>query len=360
MPPLTVAWDARLVGGTHTGDTSYWTGLLHGLTRLPDDVRVLLFHRGEAPFGLSAPNRFQWIRVPAQSARWWSLVAFPLAARRHNADVFHAQYNVSPLAGSRAVATVHDVSFFIGPEWFRPRDRFLLRRFVPATVRRVARVLTVSETSRREIERHIPQAMGKVLVTPNALGPGFQPWEREAAARHVAGRFLVDRPFVLSVGTRWPRKNAQLAIDATRNLPDSTPHLLVLAGHPGWGGLDRHQRVKEVGYVDDTDLASLYAAADLYLAPSRHEGFGIPLLEAWASRCPVLCSQGGALPETAGDAAEVEPSWEPSDWAAAIQRLLDDPERLDALRARGTERLKCFDWRKTAELTLAAYREAAA
>jgi alpha-1,3-rhamnosyl/mannosyltransferase len=135
------------------------------------------------------------------------------------------------------------------------------------------------------------------------------------------------------------------------------PHKIVVAGKAGWGEEAPTGDVVYTGFVSDQELTALYQCASLYLAPSRHEGFGIPLLEAWACGCPVVCSTGGALPEVAGDAACVVESWGAADWADAIRSLLADSSKLESLRVRGRERLTLFSWKETAEKTVAAYRE---
>jgi len=155
-----------------------------------------------------------------------------------------------------------------------------------------------------------------------------------------------------------------LVVEAAGLLPSEVPHKLVLTGKKGWGeGSNRQSsignRLSATGYVDFETLSNLYSAADLYLAPSRHEGFGIPLIEAFLCGCPVLCSGGGALPETAGGAAEVEPTWEPAHWADTIQSLLQDSGKLDQLRAKGIERARRFTWEETARKTLQVYQEVA-
>jgi glycosyltransferase involved in cell wall biosynthesis len=285
-------------------------------------------------------------------------VTFPLGARRAGARVIHTQYNLSPLAGRRGITTIHDVSFFIGPEWFRHRDLFLLRRFVPASARRAARVITVSETSRSEIERFIPAARGKTVVTPLAPTPGLEPVPLDEARRLVEAETGIAEPFLLTVGTRWPRKNMGLAVEAVSGLPADIPHVLAVTGKPGWG--EEHlasPRVRATGYVTEAVLSALYSSAALYLAPSRHEGFGLPVLDAFRCGCPVLCSAGGALPEVAGDAAVVLPSWSPADWTDTLRELLTDSGKLDAMRMRGLERVKQFDWMETARRTMAVYRE---
>jgi len=354
-----VAIDARLLSAKSSGDTTYWRGLLYGFSQLSEDFRLLLISNASRPPNIPADARFKWITVPMRQRRWWSLYQFPLAARRLGAGVAHGQYNLSPLIGRKGVTTVHDVSFFIGPQWFTPKDRLILQRFVPKTVARSSKVITVSETSRKEIEHYIPAAIGKTHVTPLALNPSVQPVSREEGLRLVARHFDLAEPYLLTVSTRWPRKNMALAVDAVIQMGDSYPGPLVVTGKPGWGEEREHPKIRRLGYVTDDQLAALYAGAQLYLAPSRHEGFGLPLLEAFASQCPVLCSSGGALPEVAGDAAHVEKSWQADDWAATIANLIHDSSKLDAMRERGLERVRCFSWDRTARLTLDVYREVA-
>jgi glycosyltransferase involved in cell wall biosynthesis len=254
---------------------------------------------------------------------------------------------------------VHDVSFFVGPQWFKPRDRILLQRFVPPSVRRAKRVITVSETSRRDIERYIPEAAGKVSVTPLASNVLISAVPKEVAHQMVKADFGLDAPYLLTVGTRWPRKNMALAVRAATLLPPSIPHRLVITGHSGWGEEGQSPRALSTGYVTEAQLSALYSAAELYVAPSFYEGFGLPLLEAFTCGCPVLCSSGGSFPEVAGDAAEIEATWDAEHWAATMQGLLSDSSKLDAMRQRGYERVKDFSWEKTARLTEDVYREAA-
>jgi glycosyltransferase involved in cell wall biosynthesis len=144
-----------------------------------------------------------------------------------------------------------------------------------------------------------------------------------------------------------------LAIEAARLAGTQ----IVVTGKAGWGNQAEGSHVKPVGYVSNEQLCALYSGASLYLAPSRHEGFGIPVIEAFACGCPVVCSTGGALPEVAGDAAIVEPTWDPAHWAATIRGALGDSSKLEELRRRGFQRVKQFDWIESARQTVDVYQE---
>lgn len=220
MPKPLVAIDATLAFGTNTGDSTYWTGLLAGLAEAERDFDFLLLSDQPKPPG--AP--FRWKQVAAGHRRWRSLVGMPLSARRAGASVYHTQYTLSPLARG-GVTTIHDVSFYIGPDWFKPKDRLLMQRTVPASARRAKKVITVSETSKADIVRHLGIPAGKVAVTYNAAPPWFKPMSRDQAAPALQS-LGIDCPYLLAIGARWPRKNLALAIRAaelfTRGHPTQT------------------------------------------------------------------------------------------------------------------------------------------
>lgn len=357
MPPL-IALDATLVGSEKTGDAVYWTCLIEALTERGSDFGFLLLSNAKQPADVpSLPPNFRWVHIPCRPTRWQSLVTLPLKARRLGAVAFHTQYNLSPLA-RRGITTIHDVSFFVGPEWFRPRDRAILQRFVPSSARRAKKVITVSESSKRDILRYIPIQPSQVAVTPLAAHRRFQP-QPEADCREVLGDLRIVEPYLLSVGTQWPRKNFSLAYEAVRMLPQELPHRLVVTGRFDWGDAPQSERVSLTGYLDSARLPAVYSRANLYLCPSHYEGFGIPILEAMACGAPVLTSAGGSLREVAADAAVVMADMTPSAWTAKIVELLGDSSILDDLRRRGFERARQFTWSETARRTLEVYREVA-
>lgn len=346
----TIAIDARLVGGTATGDSTYWTGLVHGFADVCPQANLLFISNVARPPEIPWKPAWRWLTIPARSGRWWSLVTFPLAARRARAGAVHVQYNLSPLVRRNGITTIHDVSFFIGPEWFGTKDRLLLRRFVPAAARRSVRVIAVSETCRREIEEHIPAARGKTVVTPEAAAPWIHPLPRQTAQARVAELVGSDEPYLFTLGTSWARKNHALAVACVERVP-TAPRLFV-GGKPRATDAES-DCVRRLGYVDQKDLSALYSGAEVFLLPSLHEGFGLTLLEALTCGCPVVCGSGGALPEVAGDAAVVVSSYEPEAWADALQGMLSS--NLDPLRERGRKRAAAFSWAATARLTCQVY-----
>ena len=161
--------------------------------------------------------------------------------------------------------------------------------------------------------------------------------------------------FALFVGTVEPRKNLANLAAAMAHLPDLP---LVVAGAAGWGdATPRRATVRFLGFVPDGDLAGLYAAADVFCYPSLREGYGLPVLEAMAQGTPVVTSRATSTEEAAGGAAVLVDPLDVDDIARGVLEALD---RRDELAAAGRTRAAAQTWARTAELTVAAYREAAA
>jgi len=166
------------------------------------------------------------------------------------------------------------------------------------------------------------------------------------------------------VGSLEPRKNLSLLIKALGMVKTTIP--LIMAGWEGWGDkpwmaeIERQglqQRVFVTGYVDDEDLARLYSGARALVYPSLYEGFGLPLLEAMACGCPVICSNAASLPEVAGNAAVL---FHPNDYKAlakGIDRLIEDSEFRNDLIRKGFGRSAQFNWRQSAQKTVDVFRK---
>jgi alpha-1,3-rhamnosyl/mannosyltransferase len=187
----------------------------------------------------------------------------------------------------------------------------------------------------------------------------------EVDADRVRRRYDVgERPYVFWIGTWQPRKNVRVLVEAFARLDPELPHRLLLAGPEGWVADDRAavaalgDRVRLLGPVPGADAAALYAGADLFVFPSRHEGFGIPVLEAMAQGTPVVASDIPVLREVGGDAARFVPVDDAAELADAMGALLRDPAARAALVARGLHHVQGYSWERCADATIAVYEEA--
>lgn len=310
----------------------------------------------------------QAMRHPAARIAWEQTV-LPVLARRGRWDLLHSPVNVAPLIPAvPSVVTVHDLAFLVEPDTMPAGRRRYLTALTAHSVRRAARVIAVSAATRRDLERWFNVSPERVTVTPLATGPRFHPPDEADLLGFRRGN-AIDRPYILSVGTREPRKNGALLVRAFAALSREIPHDLVMVGPAGWLGeeLDQtlgalgpavRERVRLTGFVADDDLPLWYGAADAFAYPARYEGFGLPVLEAMACGVPVVTSNVSSLPEVAGDAALLVDPDDAGALADALRQIVTDPVFADALRARGIARASAFSWAKTARLTVDAYRAA--
>jgi glycosyltransferase involved in cell wall biosynthesis len=239
--------------------------------------------------------------------------------------------------------TIHDLSFEHG--LMGRRHRLVFERVVPRSARSAARILTVSERTKRDLVERYDLAPDTIVVTPNGVDPAFGPGDGAASDT------VLQAPFALAVGAIQERKNQRAALAAAREVG---LELVVV-------GPTKDERVAEElrssgarleGYVPTSRLAELYRDAACLIQASRHEGFGLPVVEAMASGTPVVTVPDPALVEVAGDAAVVVPE---AELAAGIRRAL--AER-GSLVAAGLERARRFTWGAAAAATVEVYVEA--
>jgi glycosyltransferase involved in cell wall biosynthesis len=285
-------------------------------------------------------------------------------------DALLATNFLPPPTRSRGVVlVVHDLAYERFPETAPQMDARWRRRF-RRWLRRAAAVIVPSQSARRDLlERHDEAAPERVHVIPHGVEPFMRPPAAEVA--RVRERFAIGGRYALFVGGVEPRKNLHGLLRAFRAI-DTDAWLVVAGGPVNWipsefgrlreavAGLpaDVAGRVVLTGYVSDADKAALLAGAEALAYPSLYEGFGFPVLEAFAAGVPVVTSSASSLPEVAGDAALLVDPHEPEAVAVALGRLLDDDGLRDGLRRAGAERARAFTWEATATRTARVLREA--
>jgi len=301
---------------------------------------------------------------------WWDQVTLPRSLRRDGADLFYSPYIKAPLAARVPVVnTVHDLTFFVRADYNRRRRDLILnvpfRIFCRAVVKRSAATVVDSAASGRDVERFLGADPAKVKVVPLATSPAFRPDADRAVDAAVLARFGLSPGYVLYVGGFWPHKNLPQVIRAHAALPDALRrrHPLILAGGPSSAAADRLVKTgaaRELGPVPDAELPALYRGAALFVFPSHYEGFGLPVLEAMASGAPVLSSTAAALLELTGGAAQHVGAEDDAGWREALQALLEDPARREALATAGRARAAAFSPERMTSSILAVLDEVAA
>jgi len=338
--------DADVLGRQRTGDETYVRGLLGELAGAEGLRFAAVSRRLEL-----VPDGIEPVELPARSQVLRMAVGMPRLLRRLRPAVAHFQHSLPLACPCPAVVTVHDLSFERDSAMMGLRDRLIFRTVVPRSARHAARVLAVSELTKRDLIELYEIPEEKIVVTPNGVDPAFTP----------DGPSPNGEPYALFVGALQPRKDARVAIEALALLGDGAPKLVVVGKDKG--GLREAERaaaqnglagrVEFRGHVPQEELAALYRGATCLLFPSRYEGFGLPVVEAMASGTPVVAARAGAVPEVADEAAILVDDRNAVAFAGGIERAIADRERLGAA---GLERARLFTWAETARRTLDTYR----
>lgn len=367
-----ILFDARLVLERPTGIGRYIVSLLPSLCA---QAPAWEFHLLRRPRPWPGYGFAEWHAVNVvhhvSTERHMSLaqhVTLPRLAGRLGADLVHYPHFDAPVLGRvPVVATIHDVKYLQLRRLFRRLDglkRWYLRQCLAMTARRGAAIIADSRATEADVRRLLAPR-GLLRVVPLAADPSFRPASDGTVAAFRA-RHGLERPFVLCVGEFRPHKNHEGLIRAFAASRGAAGHDLVLIGQRHRGDVPPEDaaeaagiapRVRVLTDVSAEDLVAAYTGAAAFALVSRHEGFGLPILEAMACGSPVIVSGTTAAGEVAGDAARLVDPERLDDIAAALDALLGDPEEARRLRAAGFERARHFTWDETARGTLAVYRE---
>lgn len=326
------------------GIGTYIQGLLHGLAAIagPDERYVVLAPAEAAEL---IPPAFEQVPVDAPHYSARELFVVGRAADRAGLDLFHAPHYVLPFTRCRTVVTIHDL-IHLHQKQRNPLAPLYARTMMRRAVSRSARVLTVSESVKREIVSELGVDGEKVVVSPNGIDDRFR-----AAQPEGGGRYF------LYAGNDKPHKDVQSLVEAfsavRREIPDLS---LVLAGAP-FERFRSRAGIVTPGFVPDAELVPLYRRALGLVMPSREEGFGLPAAEAMACGTAVITSEAAALVEITGEAAIHAAAGE---LGAAMLRLASDEGLRLELGRRGIARAARFTWSECARITRRVYLEAIA
>jgi glycosyltransferase involved in cell wall biosynthesis len=300
----------------------------------------------------------------------WEQTGLPVVADQVGADVIHMPNYSMPLRPGRpTVVTIHDISFFTDPDRYTQLNAVSLKSATRTSARQAARLIVPSNATRDELVRVLGIDAAKIDVAYHGVDHRLFHRPDEIQVSRVTARLgLHGRPYVAFLGSLTPRKNASALVSGwSAAVADmAEPPALVLAGGGGWSqeldeavaGVPAHLRLVRPGYLPFADLPGFLGGAIVVAAPSRGEGFGLPVLEAMACGAPVLTTYRTSLPEVGGNAvAYTEP--DAGSIAFALRALLDDPVRRAALSEAGYARAQDFSWAASAAAHVASYRRAA-
>lgn len=372
---ITYGIDANaLLRPTQTGVERYVARLLAAMqkTSLSADERVRLYvaRRPDKP---SLPEGWEWRVLPFAFPRGWTHIRLSWELRRRPPTVFFSPAHEVPLGvgkKTRVVSTVHDLAFDVVP-WVYPRDGVRRQHWaIRRAVKKARKLLAISETTRHDVQTHYKVALERIALT--RLGVDAARFAVSDAAVEATLRTyrLARNGYLFYVGRLEEKKNIVTLLrgfaECKRTLGVGHPLMLVLAGDYGFGkarivrALQQYGRdVLVTGFVPDEDIAGLMKGALALCFASHYEGFGLPVLEAFAAGTPVIASDIPAFREVAGDAALFASPHAPGDWAQAMHRMVLEAATRAELAHKGSARVGEFGWDKTAAATWEALRAVA-
>jgi len=313
-------------------------------------AEVTWIGHSEAPTDL--PPEVYWLKSPYQA--FWSQRALPklLAGKE---GVFFTPSGIVPVRSSLPrCMTVHDLAVYSFPKAFSSGQRFRLTWLSAQAAKKAHCILTPSHFTKSEVEKYWSIPEKNIRVTPL----GYSAWE--GLGKEIP--HLSSGPLIVTIGRIEEKKNLLLLLKAFAKLPLTLHASLVLAGGSGFGAESIYQayaklphqirsRVHFPGYISPAQKKWLYEHAAIVAVPGAHEGFGIPVLEGFTYKVPVVAADSGALPEIGGEAALYASASDPTRWTEAFNRLLTDGQVAEACKEKGSEKVRNYTWQATAQAT---------
>lgn len=354
-----------LQAGNRSGTGRYAQALARWIPDVSVDIELVVVWPEGLPTPVESKAEFHTINLGGAGARiladQWGMETI---RRRYGAEFVHYPANIGGCfrACPQAV-TIHDLSYFVNPKWFRAVNGAYYRWGSRVSAQRAKLVIADSTATASDLDRYLGIGADHVAVIPLGVDERFKPPD-VASIAHVRSTYKLPDRFILYMGTIEPRKNLVRLVQAFDRFAREWDGDLVIAGRRGWKteAIDAAvaqsgcaDRIHFPGFIAEDDQAAVYGAAHAFAWPSVYEGFGLPPLEAMACGAPVLTSDVSSLPEAVGDAAITLDPEDIDAIANGLNAIAKDETRRADLRKRGFARAAEATWKKTAEATAAAY-----
>ena len=314
---------------------------------------------------------------------FWKQVLLPFRAITQRVDIVFCADYFAPIftPGFKNVQVFYDAFFYEYPQHYNQLWLKLFKMLAVPAAKRSAYIVTISEYSRQKIYAHLGIPLSKIVnIYP---GPKSLPVEASIDTHQKANGVVekaavlhqIQQPYLLHVGVWEKRKNIPFLLRSFKQFLTATSlnYQLVLAGAGNQRmysddtaaiestiqELDLADRVICTGYLSDADLAKVYEGASLYVFPSYNEGFGLPIMEAFRFKLPVIVANNSCLPEVGGDAVLCFDPYDENNLATLLKEVLTDPSLLASLKEKGQERLQYFSWEKASAQLIEVFKKAA-
>ncbi len=355
------------------GTRIYIKQLLNWFGKINKRDEFFLYHQEEFNKFLEPKNFKNYFDKKIPAHWWWTQTAFAAELRREKPDVCWMPIQQIPFIGpekSKYVVTIHDLAFKFFPECFPRQALWKLNFFTDTAIKRADKIIAISNATKDDILKLYPKVNTKKI---SVIHHGFDTEHflsrrtKEEILRTKNELKISNKPskkYLLYVGALQPRKDLKTLIRAfekIKNNPEFENLQLVLAGEAAWMSegivlVSQSSVYKKdiilTGKVDFEQLATLYQGAEIFVYPSLYEGFGIPILESFASKTPVVAADNSSLIEVGGEAAKFFKSGDVNELENVLLKIMKSSKIKEEMILKGCLRSKEFSWEKSAKKTL--------
>jgi glycosyltransferase involved in cell wall biosynthesis len=375
---LKIAIDIRTINKPRSGVGYYVTNLIKNLQKIDKENNYcLISNNGEYANTFHSQSNFENHRTCISNENHlvgdlWESFYLPRLLERKKVSVFHGPAFMVPLIRRNmgTVVTIHDIVSFIMPDTIPMKYAFYMRNLIKLVSRKADRIISVSQSTKNDLVKWLDVPDEKITVVHQAVSNSFRPATNGDGGAQMRRRFGINGRYMLFVGNLEPRKNLINLMEAFALARDRLggPVQLVICGKKGWlysGILKTCERIKRgndiviTDYVNENDLLGLYQNAEMFVFPTRYEGFGMPALEAMACGTPVITSNTSSMPEITGSAAILISPSSVEEISEAMIKVANSDSLRKELREKGLKQAKLFSWTNTARETLDVYRSLA-
>ena len=358
-----------LLPGKVGGSETYIRNLLRELVAVKGNEYVVFVNKeSEGVFDDLIPG-IEIVVCPISATRrpvriLWEQFILPIQAALRRIDALLSAGLTAPFLHTMpGFVVIYDMQHLNQPQNFSKTYLYILRAFIYLGAITSDGIITLSEKSKRDIVKYYSVDPDRISVTHMACDTDVYKRSEAKSISEARLKYGLPERYILYIASSLPHKNYQRLLEAFKKVRASKDVKLVLIGARDYGSgaivaaIDRLEISRDVvllGWLPFEDIPTVYSGAELFVFPSLHEGFGIPVLEAFSCGVPVVCSDIEPINEVAGNAAVLVDPHSSEDISRGMLAVLNDKGLRSSLVAKGAERVRDFSWKKTAMATLKA------
>lgn len=355
-----------ITGNLKRNKTGIGTYTFQLIENIQNDTKITLIKHPDGDDVPDCPSIVSTLPSREFSHILWSQALILKRKDLQKFDLIHnpAQYPVSPKINKKYIITIHDLIPILYPEYVGNIYSLQAKLFYPIAMKSASKIITDSYHTKKDIIKLYRIPDKKIEVIYPGVSDHFSPASNEEKLR-VRNKFNLNIPFILFIGAIEPKKNLELLLKAFYLCQKEKSNLhLVIAGKKAWKyqtvfaqieQLNLGEKIRFLDFIPYEDLPALYSSAEVFVFPSRYEGFGLPPLEAMKCGTPVITSNISSLPEIVGEEGMMVSPDDHEELAESILKILSDQQLRSELSSYGLKRAALFSWRNTGQKTLEVY-----